>query len=137
MKKLFLLLALSIVFYSCKHSEENSMEENSTVPVTEKIEAQKENLYQGDFIFVADAAVLKGKDFIYGVVINDKATELAEKIKPIQETEFDMVEVVVKGTINPKPEEQEGWDELITIEEIIKVSDTPSKIDIKLEDSKE
>ena len=119
--------------FSCKNSEEKTQD---TV-TTEKNVVTMDVLYQGDFIYVADAAVLKGRNFIYGVALNDMATELAKQIKPIQETEFDMVEVTVKGTIAPKPEGQEGWDEIITITEIVRVSQTPSKIDIKLEDSKE
>ena len=65
------------------------------------------------------------------------ATELAKQVAPVKETEFDMVEVAVKGIITPKPEGQEGWDEILTIKEIVMVSKTPSKIDIKIEDSKE
>ncbi len=137
MKKITLLLVLSIVLFSCKNSEEKSDVKNTDIDVSEKINATKDILYQGDFIYVADAAVLKGGNFIYGVALNDMASELAKQVKPIQESEFDMVEVIVKGTVAPKPEGQEGWDEIITITEIVSVSQTPSKIDIKLEDSKE
>ncbi len=137
MKKLLVILTLSIVLFSCKNSEEKTALENPEVEITENNNATKDVLYKGDFIYIADAAVLKGSNFIYGVTLDDMATELAKQVKPVQETEFDMVEVIVKGTISPKPEGQEGWDEIITIKEIVKVSSTPSKIDIKLEDSKE
>ncbi len=133
MKKILFIIVISIMTFSCKNSEEKTQD---TV-TTEKKEVTMDVLYQGDFIYVADAAVLKGNNFIYGVALNDMATELAKQVKPIQETEFDMVEVTVKGTIAPKPEGQEGWDEIITITEIVAVSQTPSKIDIKLEASKE
>jgi len=126
-----------MVLFSCKNSEEKSATENPEVEITEKGNTAKDILYKGDFIYIADAAVLKGTNFIYGVTLDEMATELAKQVKPAQDTEFDMVEVIVKGIISPKPEGQEGWDEIITIKEIVKVSSTPSKIDIKLEDSKE
>jgi hypothetical protein len=47
-----------------------------------------------------------------------------------------MVPVIVKGTISKKPEGQEGWDEILTINEIVKVSDTPSEADIKIDAKK-
>jgi hypothetical protein len=47
-----------------------------------------------------------------------------------------MVPVAVKGSINRKPEGVEGWDEIITITEIVLVGNKPSKIDIKLEEKK-
>lgn len=137
MKKIILVLTLSIALFSCKNSEEKTTVDNPEVEITENNNATKDVLYKGDFIYIADAAVLKGSNFIYGVTLDDMATELAKQVKPVQETEFDMVEVIVKGTISPKPEGQEGWDEIITIKEIVQVSSTPSKIDIKLEDTKE
>ncbi len=135
MKKIIVLIALAMVVYSCKNTEEKQIEENTTKEVVEN--TTKDILYTGDFIYVADAAVLKGTDFIYGVTLDEKAAELAKQVEPVKENEFDMVQVIVKGTISPKPEGQEGWDEFITITDIVKVSSTPSKIDIKLEDTKE
>jgi len=137
MKKIIVVLTLSIVLFSCKNSEEKTAVEKPEIEISEKNNAPKDVLYKGDFIYIDDAAVLKGNNFIYGVTLDEMATELAKQVKPVKETEFDMVEVVVKGSISSKPEGQEGWDEIITIKEIVKVSNTPSKIDIKLEDSKE
>lgn len=136
MKKILFLIAITLITFSCKNSEEKTDVKTQDAVSTESNNATMDVLYQGDFIYLADAAVLKGNNFIYGVAINDLATELAKQVKPIQETEFDMVEVIVKGTITSKPEEQEGWEEIITITEIVQVSQTPSKIDIKLEDKK-
>ena len=136
MKKILFIITITLITFSCKNSEEKTDVKTPDVVSTESNNAAMDVLYQGDFIYLADAAVLKGRNFIYGVALNDMATELAKQVKPIQETEFDMVEVVVKGTIAPKPEGQEGWDEIITITEIVRVSQTPSKIDIKLEDTK-
>ncbi|MCF6307657.1 MAG: hypothetical protein L3J09_06855 [Flavobacteriaceae bacterium] len=135
MKKIVLLIALSIITFSCKNSEE---EPSKKMIDSEAKEVLSDNtIYKGDFIYTADAAVLKGDKFIYGVVLNDMATELAERVKPAKESDFDMVPVAIKGIVSPKPEGQEGWPEIITITEIIIVGDKPSKIDIKLEGSKE
>ncbi|PHS67455.1 MAG: hypothetical protein COB12_03245 [Flavobacterium sp.] len=135
MKKIVLLIALSIITFSCKNSEG---EPSKKMIDSEAKEVLSDNIiYKGDFIYTADAAVLKGDKFIYGVVLNDMATELAERVKPAKETDFDMVPVAIKGIVSPKPEGQEGWPEIITITEIIIVGDKPSEIDIKLEESKE
>ena len=137
MKKIIVILILSIVLFSCKNSEEKKEEKSADPEISTESSETSDIIYRGDFIYIADAAVLKGNNFIYGVTIDDMATELAKQVEPVKETEFDMVEVAVKGIISPKPEGQEGWGEILTIKEIVMVSKTPSKIDIKIEDSKE
>lgn len=114
MKKTFILLSAILVLASCKNTEEY-----------QEISA--------DFIYLDDVAVLKGSDFIYGVKIDDKARELAKRIESIKVDEFDMVPVVVKGVINKKEENEEGWDEIVSIKEIVSVSNSPSQPDVKLE----
>lgn len=115
----FLILMLSVVVLTaCKNNEKES---------TEVVEIK------ADFIYFDDAAVLKGNDFIYGVKLDDKAKELAEKVKPVKKDEFDMVAVTIKGTINQKQGNQEGWEEIVTIQEIISVSDKPSEADVKIQ----
>ena len=101
-----------------------------------EINSTEDKIYRGDFIYLGDAAVLKGNKFIYGVTLDEMATELADKVKSVKESDFDMVPVAVKGSINRKPEGVEGWDEIITITEIVLVGSKPSKIDIKLEEKK-
>ncbi|PKA82774.1 hypothetical protein ATE92_0911 [Ulvibacter sp. MAR_2010_11] len=130
MKKIFLLFALSLVLFSCKNSEEKNSEDTASEvlgPV---------QVYRGEFIYMADAAVLKGSDFIYGVKMDDMAAKLGEQVKPVKKEEFDMVEVTVKGALSPKPQGQEGWDHILTITEIIKVSNTPAQADVKIEEKK-
>ena len=126
MKQLLLIFALSAAIISCKNSEEKTAEDTSDMPS-----------YTGEFIYLEDAAVLKGDTFIYGVTLDDKASELAKKVAPVQSSEFDMVEVVVKGVVGPKPDGTDGWDEFITIKEIVSVSDKPSPADIKFEEKEE
>lgn len=118
MKKAFILFSAILVLASCKNNEKSSLE-------TQEITA--------DFIFLDDAAVLKGADFIYGVKIDDKAKELAKRIEPIKAEEFDMVQVVVTGVINQKEESEDGWEEIVTIKEIVSISESPSQPDVKLE----
>ena len=128
MKKLVLLAVVGILMFSCKNTEE-----------TKENTADNQNLkeYKGEFIFTDNAAVLKGNSFIYGVTIDDMAKELAKKVAPVKRDEFDMVLVIVKGTVTKKEEGQEGWDEIITISEIIDVSNIPSEADIKIEEKKD
>jgi len=122
MKKIVFLITLSIITFSCKNTEEKSTSEGE--------------IYKGDFIYTADAAVLKGDKFIYGVTLDDMATKLANLVKPAKKSDFDMVPVAVKGIVSPKPEGEEGWPEVLTITEIVVVGTKPSEIDIKLEDKK-
>ena len=95
-------------------------------------------MYQGEFIYLEDAAVLKGRNFIYGVTLDEKAKELADQVAPVKNEDFDMVAVVVKGVVSKNPNlkaEGEGWEEVITIKEIIAVSDKPAEADIKIEET--
>ena len=123
MKRIVLLfIVFATVTFSCKEKE------------TEKVSNDPE--YAGEFIYTADAAVLKGSNFIYGVALDEMAEELAKRVKPVKRDEFDMVPVVVKGTLKNKVEGEEGWNEILTITEIVSVSDTPSEADVKIEEKK-
>ena len=132
MKKIPLLVALALLIFSCKNTEEKDPKLVSNETSDSKI-----NVYQGEFIYLADAAVLKGSNFIYGVALDEMSEELAKQVEPVKKEEFDMVPVIVKGIVSKKPEGQEGWDEILTIKEILSVSKTPSKTDLKLEVKKE
>ena len=132
MKKIILITFLSIVSFSCKEEIKTSKEKESKVALN----SAEENLYRGDFIFLKDAAVLKGDNFIYGVSIDELSKQLAERVKEVKVSDFDMVPVAVKGKIYQKQEGQEGWDEILTITEIVLVGNSPSKIDVKIEEKK-
>ena len=119
MKKIIVLVFVVLVAFSCKEEENN------------------DPIYEGEFIHVADAAVLKGSNFIYGVVLNDISEELAAQVALVKKDDFDMVPVVIKGKLSKKPKDTEGWDEQLTITEIVKVSSTPSEADIKIDSKKE
>ena len=132
MKKILFFILISIITFSCKKNSEKVDKSDTAI----EINSSEDKIYRGDFIYLGDAAVLKGNKFIYGVTLDEMATELADKVKSVKESDFDMVPVAVKGSINRKPEGSEGWDEIITITEIVLVGSKPSKIDIKLEEKK-
>ncbi len=135
MKKITYLFAIIVITFSCKNTEQKTEETEKNPAVKEITTVGK--TYQGEFIVVENAAVFKGSDYIYGVTLNDVAKDLASQVENVKNDEFDMVPVIVKGTISKKPEGQEGWDDILTINEIVKVSDTPSEVDIKIEAKKE
>lgn len=135
MKKILLFFVLSIVVFSCKNSDEKKVEE-STISNDEPARYIEDKLYHGEFIYLADAAVFKGDNFIFGVTLDEMATKLAERVKPVKNDEFDMVPVIVKGTVAPKPENQEGWDQILTITEILEVGKEPAKADVQLNGNK-
>ncbi|MBX2829520.1 MAG: hypothetical protein KTR22_15250 [Flavobacteriaceae bacterium] len=134
MKKSLLLIAfaLTAVLFSCKNTEEKTAAQEETPHVLNS----EYKMYSGEFIYLADGAVLKGSNFIYGVTLDEMAQELADRVKPAKKEEFDMVPVVVKGIVSKKQDGEEGWEEILTIKEIVNVSDTPAEADIKIEEKK-
>jgi len=140
MKQLIFLLtlSLSVVIISCKNTEEKAENQENDPKITEQTEGF--SLYKGEFIYLDDGAVLKGSNYIYGVTLDEKAQELADRVAPVKKEDFDMVAVVVKGVVSKNPKLKkagEGWEEVITIKEIIAVSDRPAEADIKIEETKE
>jgi hypothetical protein len=132
----FVLIGLQSCKDQATEETDNSRRLTSTKLDDNKVVVERESSsrsYRGEFLYVADAAVLKGEDFIYAVKLDSMSMALAERVKPIQESEFDMVKVIVSGTLEPKPADAEGWDEILTITQIHYVNDTPEKADIKLE----
>ncbi len=131
MKKIVLLLMLTTVVFSCKNSEEKTTETTEIAAQTpENIKA-----YKGDFIDSDGALVLMGTNFIYGVKRNDRANQLSQQVAKVKKNDFDMVGVVVRGTISKNTDSDSEWDEVITITEIMRVNDKPSEADIKFEES--
>jgi len=88
---------------------------------------------RGEFIFLDDAAVLKGRDFIYGVKIDEKMHELASQVENKKRDQFDMVPVIINGVINPKAKGAEGWDNVVTIKGILEIKEPTSKGSVKIE----
>ena len=125
MKKIITLIALFISVSACKNDQKTTLvtTENSNLAV-----------YKGEFIFTDGAAVLKGSDFIYGVVVDDKMKELADKVAPAKKDVYDMVAVIVTGTLAPGPQDKETWGEFLTIIDIVQVSAKPAQADVKIKE---
>ena len=123
MKKLVFLLVLAVTFTSCKNE---TKKENAESTETEDGRTAKQSdgltLLKGEFVFYADAAVLQTKNQIYGVIINDKVTDLNQQAEAFKKEETDFVMVEVRGKIKPKPEGEEGWDNQVEIKEILNIS---------------
>lgn len=124
-----ILLLGTVVFVSCK-DQDAKKEELLAEP--QQTEIQTEQIYHGEFIYTPEAAVLSGNSFVYGVELNEAARELATRVIAVQKDEYDIVPVSVQGKITRKPEGTEGWDEIITITQIINVSEKAEKADVKI-----
>ena len=113
MKKIIIFLCLVSAFTACKNSSQGTDAETTEV-------SSEASEISAEFIYIQDAAVLKGQSFIYGVVLDDKAKELAEKVKSFKKDQYDMVPVVVNGIIKSNPV-KDGWKEIVEIQEIVKI----------------
>jgi hypothetical protein len=131
MKKILFVFVLSLAMTACKNSEEKvpemlSEEELAGLPA-----------YRGEFIHTGEAAVLKGSNFIYGVVLDDMSEDLAKQVEKVKVDEYDMVGVLVKGVVSKNPaleRGEEGWPEVIAIKQIIQVDKKPAPADIKIQE---
>ncbi len=120
-KMIYILFSAVLLLSSCKKNADNSQQEK---PQTEIATEATNGLttVSGEFLYMADAAVLNTGQKVYGVTINEKMHELNGKVKLMKKEDFDMIPVTVRGTISKKPEGQEGWPEIIDIKEIVSVS---------------
>ncbi|MEM7185829.1 MAG: hypothetical protein AAF466_04150 [Bacteroidota bacterium] len=141
MKKTLVLftMLLAVAVYSCKNAEEKTETPETDPNITEQVEDGYQ-MYTGEFLYseAQKSGVLMGSNFIYGVVIDDKAKELGAQVANVKKDSLDMVPVVIRGEVMPNPDLQEegsAWKEVITIKEIIAVSEKPSEADIKIEES--
>lgn len=74
--------------------------------------------FYGEFLYLADAAVLNTGTEIYGVIIDDKMHELDNLCTPIKRDEYDMIPVYIKGKVEKKDPNEEGWENRIRITSI-------------------
>ncbi|MDT0675207.1 hypothetical protein [Autumnicola musiva] len=116
MKNMLSLLVLFLVLVGCEDEDRRDL---VSEPEAEEVADTVPTLV-GEYIYVADAGVLRGKDFVYGVKIDSMAQVLAEEVQPYKDQEFDMVKVKVKVKIEQN-RRREGWKEVIEIREIIDV----------------
>lgn len=133
MRRILLLLVLSTFIFACNNTNKEKEAPEVEVTAQDGIPVQT---YEGEFIYTPEASVFKGHSFVYGVKVNDIAKDLAKRVEAVKKQEYDMVPVIIRGKVVPKPEGTEGWDEIITITEIINVSENPTKADIELKENK-
>lgn len=138
MKKIAILFVLAVSILSCKNETktENTSKESDTVVAGNLNTNGSLKTIEGEFLFVDGAGVIMGKDFIYGVSLDEMTEKLIKQVSDKQKDKFDMVPVVIKGEINPKPEGSDVWDEIVTIKEIIKVLPSKGEEPIKIETGK-
>lgn len=116
MKRLFAIIVLLWGMLACQdEARQELMQPEETDTVQDSIPT-----LVGEFIYVADAAVFRGNNFIYGVTIDSMSQELANRVQPYKKEDFDMVKVKIKGKIVPNTQ-QEGWEENIEIREILEI----------------
>lgn len=116
MKKIFGILVFLLALTSCQDDgRKELMNQKQEEKVPDSIQVLK-----GDFVFGADAAVIRGNGFVYGVTIDSMSQKLADEVAPLKSDDFEMIPVTVKAKIVPNPE-QEGWKEVIEIQEIMEV----------------
>lgn len=128
MKKLATLLMIAVVFTSCK----NDSKTEETTTKTEAFDMDSPNrtdkqsdgltLLKGEFVYYGDAAVLQTHREVYGVVLDEKMTELNKMAQAYKKEPTDYATVSIRGKIIPKPENEEGWPFRIEIKEILSVS---------------
>src|SRR6056297_623861 len=107
MKERLVAILISLIMLSAcgNDKKEKPVEEPTPEVVQDSL-----TTIEAEFIYLADAAVLKGRSFIYGVELDSVSMELVEKVKPLKRDEFDMVPVVVRAKIIEN-QSNEGWDE--------------------------
>ncbi len=127
MKRFLVLCLIAMVSIACKDQEKSTnvvVEVNAATSIIED-----ENTFKGEFVYLEDAAVLTTKNEIYAVRIDSKMEELNALAVPLKKTQFDMVNVIVKGELVPNPLKQEtgeGWDQMMIINEILEVTPATS-----------
>ncbi len=115
-KELFAVLIILFSFSACgDDAREENIEPEPVAQVKDSLTTIK-----GEFIYLADAAVLKGKDFIYGVELDSISMKLADSVAPLKKDNFDMVPVTVRAKIVKNT--GEGWEEIAQIREILEIS---------------
>ena len=116
-----LIIVLACLFLvSCNETKKE--ENKSDQKVEAEVKTTKFKSYVGEFIKVEDAAILKGNNFIYGVVLDSMGMELAKQAEAYKYDEYDMVPVVLSGNLIPNTNE-EGWDELLEVKKIIRITE--------------
>ena len=124
-QSLFLsLFVLSLI--GCKSETDKKTDEEKKSEIVE----QKFKTFQGEFIHVDTAAVLKGNNYIYGVKMDSMTSALIKETEPLKKDPYDVVNIIVKGEIHPN--DKEGWEEILTIKTVEKIYPPNTKEETKV-----
>lgn len=123
----FLISTIVFSLISCNSDTKKKVEG------VKKAQRLVENIktYHGEFIHIDTAAVLKGNSYIYGIKMDSTSFALIDEIKPLKKTPYDVVNIIVKGELNPN-ENEEGWEEILTIKSVEKVYPPKTKQESKV-----
>ena len=135
MKKINLIIILSLVLFACKNEtkSEANLEENRA-----KSYDQNDGYVtlRGEFIYDDEkkAGVLQTQSEIYGVVVDDNVKLLNEKVKPFKIDMYTTVPVTVRVKKIENSTDANTWKHKVEIKEILKVEapDTTKEDVIKI-----
>ena len=122
MKLYKILICIAVFSFSCEGV-------NNKPKVNKLVETKNDDkiIVSGDYIFYNNAGVLQTSKDVYGIIINDKAIELNEKLSLIKKDEFDFVPVILKGKLSSKNKDEEGWSIKLEIIEIVEIVEIVNK----------
>ncbi len=134
MKKLIVLLFVSISILSCKNESKQAevdMEEN-------RAKSYDPNdgfiTMKGDFLYDEEkkAAVFEmANGTIYGVVVDDNMLALSEKVKPFKTHEYTSVPVTIRAKRIANTDQNILWDNILEVKDILQVeAPDPNKKDV-------
>jgi len=124
------------VIVSCKDDKKSDAGDTTSSNQTEigedgKTAKQSDGLIaiHGKFLFVEqdNAAVLQTATQMYGVIINDKLTDLNAQVEQMKTDPYQMIPVTVRGRIIKNEGVKDEWENKIEIKEILKVSKPESE----------
>lgn len=135
MKKINLIIILSLLLFACKNDQ------NSKVDLEEnRAKSYDQNdgyvTIRGEFIYDEDknAGVLQTPSEIYGVIVDDNVKLLNEKVKPFKTDMYTTVPVTVRVKKIENSTDVNTWKYKVEIKEILKVEapDTTKEDVIKI-----
>lgn len=135
MKKLLVVVLLSVYVTGCKSEKKEEIKDTSSnsEAVTEDSKTAKQSdgliAIHGNYLYVAqdNAAVLQTSTQMYRVVINDMINKLNAQVDPLKKEPYDMVPITVRGKIFKNEGATDEWENKIEIAEILKVSQPDSE----------
>ena len=116
MKLYRILIFIALFSFSCD-KKQNKVVSNEVV----ETKNNEQIILSGDYVFYNNAAVLQTNKNVYGIIINEKVKELNQKLSLIKKDEFDFIPVILKGKLQNKKEDEEGWSVKLEITEIVEI----------------